>query len=75
MEKKQEQLIIEKMRKLSRERLQEILDFIEFIEKKEKEKGWIEFDEWAINLAKEKGFYNLTEEDILNIVKEYRRSG
>lgn len=40
-----------------------------------KEKKWIEFDEWAINLAREKGFNHLTEEDVAEIVKAYRREG
>ncbi len=75
MEREQEKLILEKIRKLSLERLQEVLDFIEFLEQKEEVRKWMEFDEWAMNLAKEKGFYHLTEDDIANIVKEYRRSG
>ncbi len=75
MEREQEKLILEKIRKLSLERLQEVLDFIEFLEQKEKGRKWMEFDEWAMNLAKEKGFYHLTEDDIANIVKGYHRSG
>lgn len=75
MEREQEQLILEKVRRFPPERLQEVLDFIEFLEQRERQRGWIEFDEWAMNLAKEKGFYQLTEEDIARIVKEHRRSG
>lgn len=73
--KREEQLILEKVRRFPPERLQEVLDFIEFLEQRERQRGWIEFDEWAMNLAKEKGFYHLTEEDIARIVKEHRRSG
>jgi hypothetical protein len=67
-----EEVILEKLRRLSSERKQEILDFLEFLESREKAKEWLEFDEWAINLAKEKGFANLTEEDIARIVNDFR---
>lgn len=67
-----EEVILEKLRKLSSERKQEILDFLEFLESRERAKEWLEFDEWAINLAKEKGFANLTEEDIARIVNDFR---
>lgn len=33
----------------------------------------VEFDEWALNLAKEKGFDRLTEDDVVRIVHECRR--
>jgi hypothetical protein len=45
---------------------------LEFLETREKAKGWLEFDEWAVNLAKEKGFVNLTEGDIARIVSDFR---
>ena len=32
----------------------------------------LEFDEWATNLAKEKGFHHLTEEDVARIVSDFR---
>jgi hypothetical protein len=32
----------------------------------------LEFDEWAMNLAKEKGFSHLTEEDVAQIVCDFR---
>ena len=70
-----EELLIEKLRSLPPELLSEVLDFIEFLEQRYKEKKWIEFDEWAMNLAREKGFNNLTEEDVAEIVKAHRRAG
>jgi len=70
-----EELVIEKLRSLPPELLSEVLDFIEFLEQRSKEKKWIEFDEWAINLAREKGFNHLTEEDVAETVKAYRREG
>jgi hypothetical protein len=75
MSNEQEQLILEKVRRFPPERIQEVLDFIEFLEQRGRQKAWIEFDEWALNLAKEKGFQHLTEEDVAGIVKEHRRSG
>lgn len=69
-----EKIILEKLRKLPSERKQEILDFLEFLESREKIKGWLEFDEWAINLAKEKGFAYLTEKDVAKIVNDFRSS-
>jgi len=67
-----EEVILEKLRRLPSERKQEILDFLEFLDSRERAKEWLEFDEWAINLAKEKGFAHLTEEDIARIVTDYR---
>jgi len=75
MSNEQEQLILEKVRRFPPERIQEVLDFIEFLEQRGRQNVWIEFDEWALNLAKEKGFQHLTEEDVAGIVKEHRRSG
>lgn len=67
-----EEVILEKLRRLPSERKQEILDFLEFLDSRERAKGWLEFDEWAINLAKEKGFEHLTEEDIARIITDFR---
>ena len=60
--------------KLPAEIVKEIGDFIEFLKQKKRQKDWIEFDEWALNLAKEKGFSNLTEKDISDILSAYRES-
>lgn len=70
--KEKEEVILGKLRKLSSERKQEVLDFLEFLEEREKAKGWLEFDEWAMNLAKERGFSYLTEGDVAKIVSDLR---
>ncbi len=67
-----DEVILEKLRKLSPDQKREVLDFLEFLETKKKTKHWLEFDEWAVNLAKEKGFAHLTEEDIAKIVSDFR---
>jgi len=69
----QEQVILEKVRQLPPEQLQEVLDFIEFLQQRERQQQWISFDAWAMNLAKEKGFQHLTEDDIAQIVKAHRK--
>jgi hypothetical protein len=71
-EELKEEAILEKLRRLSSDKKQEILDFLEFLEMREKAKEWLEFDEWAINLAKERGFANLTERDVARIVSDFR---
>ena len=71
MEEKEE-VVIKKFRRLSQEKKEEVLDFLEFLESREKVKTWLEFDEWAINLAKQKGFYQLTDDDIARIVNDFR---
>ena len=71
-EKLKEEVFLEKLRQLPAERKQEVLDFLEFLDLREKTKGWLEFDEWAMNLAKEKGFSHLAEEDVAQIVCDFR---
>jgi hypothetical protein len=71
-EKDIEKKILNTFRRLSPEKKQEVVDFIEFIESRDRVTEWIEFDEWAVNLAKEKGFNHLTEEDVAQIVKAHR---
>jgi hypothetical protein len=68
----QEQILLEKVRQLPPEQLQEVLDFIEFLQQRERQRQWVSFDAWAMNLAKEKGFQHLTEDDIAQIVKAHR---
>ena len=68
----EQQEILKKIQNFPPNRIEEVVDFIEFIERREKRKAWIEFDEWAMNLAKEKGFYHLNEEDVAQIVKQHR---
>ena len=70
--KGKEEVVVGKFRRLSQEKKEEVLDFLEFLEFREKAKGWFEFDEWAINLAKEKGFFHLNEEDVARIVSDFR---
>lgn len=72
--KRKEEVILEKLQRLSPERKNEVLDFLEFLELREGAVKWIEFDEWATNLAKEKGFHHLTEEDVAMIVSDFRGS-
>jgi hypothetical protein len=67
-----EEIILEKLRKLPSERKREILDFVEFLESREKSERWVEFDEWAMNLAKEKGFAHLTDQEVAEIVSDLR---
>jgi hypothetical protein len=67
-----EEIILEKLRKLPSERKREILDFVEFLESREKSERWVEFDEWAMNLAKEKGFAHLTAQEVAEIVGDLR---
>ena len=62
---KKQQQILEKIQSFPPEKIEEVLDFIEFTEEREKRKAWVEFDEWAMNLVREKGFYHLTEEEAL----------
>jgi hypothetical protein len=71
-EQLKDEAILEKLRKLSLDKKREILDFLEFLETRERAKEWLGFDEWAINLAKEKGFVNLTEAEIAKIVSDFR---
>ena len=67
-----DELILRKLRKLSPQKKEEAIDFIEFLELREMTKKWVEFDEWAVNLAKEKGFDRLTEDDVARIVSDFR---
>ena len=71
-----EQAVMEKLKVLPSEKQQEVLDFVEFLEHKgasgRKAQAEVTFDEWAMNLAKEKGFAHLTEEDVALIVRDFR---
>ena len=69
--KRDEEIVLQKFRSLSAERRQEAIDLLDFLSG-EKGKDWLEFDEWALNLAKEKGFDRLTENDIARIVDDFR---
>ena len=68
-----EEIILEKLRSLPPERLDEVLDFVEFLQRRTQDQRWIAIDAWAMNMAKERGFSHLTEEGIAQIVKADRR--
>ena len=67
--------VIEKLRRLPPQLAEEVLDYIEFLELREERRQWVAFDEWAMNLARERGFSHLTEEDIAEIVRAHPRQG
>lgn len=73
MTREEEQIILERVRKLPPERFQEVLDFIEFLELRERQQQWVAFDAWARNLAKARGFHHLTEDDVAQIVEAHRK--
>jgi len=68
----EEEVIVEKLRGLSRKKKRTVLDFVEFLEWQEKAEGWSGFDEWAEKLAGKKRFDHLTEEEVARIVSEHR---
>ena len=72
VEKYDEKAIIEKFRKLPLERKQQVFDFLDFIASRENVKKWLDFDVWALNLAKAKGSSHLTEDDVARIVSDFR---
>ena len=67
--------LLDVIEELPGERVLEVLDFAKFLRWQDlvKAREAIEFDAWAENLAKEKGFTYLTEEDVAQIVHEFRR--
>ena len=67
-----EEKIIQKFRGLPPDRKREVVDFLDLLASGEKAKDWLEFDEWALNLAKERGFNRLTENDVARIVSDFR---
>jgi hypothetical protein len=67
--------LIEKLRQLPPQLAGEVLDYIEFLELREERRRWVTFDEWAMNLARERGVSHLTEEDVAEIVQTHRRRG
>ena len=70
--KRDEETVLEKFRSLPSERKKEVMDFLDFLSSGGKAKEWLEFDEWALNLAKEKGFDYLTEDDVVRLVSDLR---
>ncbi|HEY3306595.1 MAG TPA: hypothetical protein VGL70_23995 [Candidatus Binatia bacterium] len=70
--KRDEEVVLEKFRSLSAKRKQEVIDLLDLLASGEKAKNWLELDEWAFNLAKERGFDRLTEDDVARIVSNLR---
>ena len=70
--KSDEEIFLEKFRSLSAKRKQEAIDLLDLLASGKKAKDWLEFDEWALNVAKEKGFNHLTEKDVARIVSDFR---
>ena len=67
-----EEKIIRSFRALSPNKKRKAIDYLDLLASGKKSKDWVEFDEWAINLAKKKGFERLTEDDVARIVSDFR---
>jgi len=70
--KRDEEIVLEKFRSLPAKRKKEALHFLDLLASGKKAKDSVEFDEWALNVAKHRGFDHLTEEDVARIVSDYR---
>lgn len=70
--KKDEEILLQKFRSLPPEKREEFIDLLDFLTSGEKAENWLVFDEWALNLAKERGFNRLTEEDVARIMSDFR---
>ena len=68
----EDERLLEKFRDLSDVKKQELIDFLDFLAAREKATQWIDFDVWALNIAKTKGFSDLSEEDVARIVNDFR---
>ena len=67
--------VLEKLRRLRPDERMEVIDFMDFLaQRRDRSRKWIEFDEWAMDLAKRKGFHDLTEDDVAKIVSDLRAS-
>ncbi|MDI6794874.1 MAG: hypothetical protein QME81_18740 [bacterium] len=68
--------VLQAVRDLPSQKIQEIIEYADFLKWKETKeaKEIVEFDEWALNLAREKGFARLSEDDVAGIVHECRRN-
>jgi hypothetical protein len=67
--------LLDVIEELPGEKVLEVLDFAKFLRWRDlvEAREMIEFNVWAENLAKEKRFTHLTEEDVAQIVHEFRR--
>lgn len=70
--KRDEEIVLQKFRSLSPKRKQEFIGSLDLLASGGKTKDWFEFDEWALNLAKKRGFDRLTEEDVARIMSDFR---
>ena len=68
----EEEIVLEKFKGLPVSKRKMAIEFLDFLETKEKMNKWVLFDEWALNLAREKGFSHLTEGDVTKIVNSCR---
>jgi hypothetical protein len=69
---KDEEKIIRSFRSLSPDKKRKAIDYLDLLAAGKKAEDWVEFDEWAVNLAKKKDFDRLTEEDVARIVSDFR---
>jgi len=67
--------LLDVVRDLPEDRVLQVLDFARFLKWQDEAKvrEIIEFEAWAENLAREKGFVHLSEEDVAYIVHEVRK--
>ncbi|MEW6097038.1 MAG: hypothetical protein AB1567_11040 [bacterium] len=70
-----ENQVLQAVKDMPPQKIQEVVEYANFLRWKEikETKEIVEFDEWALNLAKERGFNRLTEDDVARIVHECRR--
>jgi hypothetical protein len=66
--------LLDAVKDLPETRVLQVLDFARFLKWQDEAQAReiIEFEAWAENLAKEKGFAHLSEEDVAYIVHEVR---
>ena len=67
-----EEVVLEKYRRLPPQEQKEVVDFMDFLAQRDRARGWMEFDAWAMDLARAKGFESLSEDDVARIVSDFR---
>ena len=70
--KRDEEKVLQKFRNLPPDKKLEAIDYLDLLASGKKAKDWVAFDEWAMNLAKRRGFDRLSEEDVARIVSDFR---
>ncbi|MBU0567115.1 hypothetical protein KJ693_04610 [bacterium] len=70
-----EDQVVQAVKDLPSYKIQEVIKYANFLRWKETKeaKEIVELDEWALNLAKKRGFDRLSEDDVASIVHECRR--